>query len=198
MLGGFFSKVFTAISKLPAFVLVFLFPLGLIVFIGSIIMLFWALANVEGIASVIMVLAGFGMAKGLNSDLIEPTHRPDGSKEPKSFANLFTAGIIAFYALMGMAIDQPGNYFFNKPLEWFFCPTGSTLNREVTVLHPLPGRTDMIQDYTCRSLEEGKEVAQIGMGLIIGVRFVEYVIIGFGFKWLLQLTKRTKVLPKSR
>jgi hypothetical protein len=67
----------------------------------------------------------------------------------------------------------------------------------VTVLHPLPGRTDMIQDYTCRNLETGDAVAQIDMFSIIGVRFVEYVIIGFGLKWLVQLFKGKKVVTHA-
>lgn len=158
--------------QIPSIGYVLLIPLGLITFIGSIILLFWALANLEGLASVLMLLAGYGAFRSFHQNDIPLT----------SFA--LGAGIV-FFALMGMAIDQPGNLLYNKPLE-LICPDGTSLNRSVDVLHPLPERTDMVQNFQCFDTE-GNAVSQINMFHIIGVRFAEYILIGYFLYFLSRI-----------
>ncbi len=181
-----FKQLTTLLSKLPSIAWVILLPLGLIGFIVGILALFWAIATVEGFGSVIMVAAGW-MGVWL---AIRPKKSSDDSQLAKqikntygktadSFGSLITAGVIVWYAIMGMAIDQTGNPLFNYPLRWF-CPAGISLNRNVDVLHLLPGRTDIIQNYTCFN-SKGDSVTQLNTLIVIGVRFTEYVLIVYLF-----------------
>src|SRR5687767_322802 len=117
-------------SKLPSIVWVFVILGGLFAFIASIIGLFWALANIEGFGSLIFFLIGYKFIRGTGN-------------------NVGDAIIILFFALMGVAVDQPGNWLYNKPLEFWQCTDGTHLVRGVIVTHPLPGRTDVSQDFTC-------------------------------------------------
>ena len=79
---------------------------------------------------------------------------------------------------MGVAIDQPGNVVYNKPIEMIFCPQNSGLDRGVYVRHPLPERTDWVQMFDCVN-DSGEVVYSINTFQIIGVRFVEYIIIAY-------------------
>lgn len=161
------KKALDLLTKAPSWVWVFLFPLGIIAFVASIITLFYLLANVEGFASIIFIVVGFGLGSAL------------ATKMP----GIVAGGAICFYALMGMAVDQPGNYFFNKPIEWFGCPPQTTLNRTVDVTHPLPGRTDMTQNFQCFD-SQGKLAGRASMTKVIGIRFLEYVAIAYLFMGL--------------
>lgn len=158
------------LSKIPSFAWIFIFLFGIAAFIIGITFLFWMLSSVEGFASVVMLLAGGAVAYTSSGKLI---HAKDaGSKITVALA-------ISFFAIMGMAIDQTGNVLYNKPLEILFCPPNSFLNRGVTVLHPTPGRTDVIQDYTCYEGEVGKPVKEIDVGNLILVRLIEYILLGY-------------------
>jgi hypothetical protein len=156
------------LQKLPSFVWVIILPLGLILFIGSIITGFYAIAAIEGVASFIMV--GVGILSVLGG-----ISRSSEKSSPGS--GLVIGMAITFYALMGMAIDQTGNFIFNKPLQ-LFCPTQTELHRGVNVSHPLPERTDITQNFVCLD-QSGKVAGRVDMLKVIGVRFVEYVIIAY-------------------
>jgi hypothetical protein len=160
-----FKKIGAIASKLPSIAWVIILPLMLAAFIGSIIGIFWLLANVEGFASAIMVFVGWLVFRWDSKTGIDKA---------------LTAGGIVFYTLMGIAIDQPGNYFFNQPIEWWQCSDGTHLVRGVDVTHPLPGRTDMTQNYTCQD-DAGQIIRQIGLEKVILVRFVEYVVVAYFF-----------------
>ena len=172
------SKFWSWLQKAPSFVWIFIFIAGIVGFIGGIILIFWLLANVEGVASVIFLIVGWFMAMGLAS----------ADKTPGS--QILVAGVITFYALMGMAVDQPGNPIFNQPVGWL-CPEGSSLNRGVNVSHPLPERTDITQDYRCLD-DKGKTVKMIDMGAVVGIRFVEYVVIAYA-----MMAVKTLIFPKK-
>jgi hypothetical protein len=152
------------LEKAPSFVWILIFLGGIIGLMGGSILLFFLLANVEGVASLIFLISGWFMAKALAG------HKTPGHQ-------IWVAGAITFYALMGMAVDQPGNPIFNQPLQWF-CPADSRLNRGVNVSHPLPERTDITQDYRCLD-KDGKTVKYISMGPVIGLRFIEYVVLAY-------------------
>jgi hypothetical protein len=147
---------------------------GLIAFIGGIIGIFLAIATVEGVASFLLLATWIACVWGASSLAAEI--RPGNTT-----SSIGTAMAVTFFALMGMAVDQTGNYFYNYPLQWIFCPAGSVLNRGINVLHPLPGRTDIIQDFACMS--GSQTVYQIGMGELIVFRFVEYLVIAYVVMW---------------
>jgi hypothetical protein len=176
------------IAKLPSIVWVILIPIGLIAFIGSIILTFYLLANVEGFASIVMLLAALGTMKASVSYTKYQTKSESGS-------SFFLALGICFFALMGVAIDQPGNYLYNKPLEIFFCPENTRLERDVEVSHPLPGRTDMTQNFYCEDKNDNA-IEGISVLNVILVRFVEYVIIGYLLIFIVKLYSTFKLRKK--
>ncbi|HEX3051588.1 MAG TPA: hypothetical protein VHP83_13085, partial [Aggregatilineaceae bacterium] len=98
-------------------------------------------------------------------------------------------------ALMGMAIDQTGNVVYNQPLEWFFCPSGTQLERGVVVTNPVPGQTNISQDFSC--VKSGEVAREIGIGEIILVRLGEYILIGYALLWLNRLYNRWRVSRRS-
>lgn len=184
------KKVFSFLSNLPSWVWVFLFPLGIVALIGTIVFSFFLLSNVEGIATGIFLVIGWGVAKSFSSDSELAAKTPGTS--------LIMGGVICFYALMGMAIDQPGNFVFNKPIQWFLCPANTTLTRGVDVSHPLPGRTDITQDFRCVDTR-GELVDRPSLFGVIGIRFVEYVLVVYGFMALIALhTSLNKKLLASK
>lgn len=102
--------------------------------------------------------------------------------------------MIGFFALMGATIDQPGNLIYNKPVETCFCPPGSQLRRSTITSNPLPGRTDMTQDFTC--VQNGKPVESINMLAVMGIRFLEYLVLGYlllGLRWLFWFYKKGRL-----
>ncbi|MEP7103325.1 MAG: hypothetical protein ABI721_01275 [Candidatus Dojkabacteria bacterium] len=164
------NKLKNIVSNLPSIAWVILLPLGIFALIGGIIFLFFIISSVEGAASVIILIAGIFVIRGSDSINVK------GVKE-KSSGFMVGVGIV-FFALMGMAIDQPGNFIYNKPIEVLFCPAGTYLSRDQIVSHPLPERTDITQDFDCVD-STGNAATSIDMWNVILVRFVEYVIIGY-------------------
>ena len=53
------SKIKKIFFRLPSIVWVILLPLGLLLFIGLIILLFYCLANIEGFDSIVMIISFF-------------------------------------------------------------------------------------------------------------------------------------------
>lgn len=151
---------------------VILIPLALAAFIGGIMGGFWVIATVEGAASILLLLIAF------------PIVRFGSGIEKSGNADKIGAAIgIAFFALMGMAVDQPGNFIYNKPIEMVVCPAGSHFNRGVAVSHPLPGTTYIIQNFDCYDDSGTKTSATSMWALVIG-RFIEYVLIGYALIYL--------------
>jgi hypothetical protein len=166
------NKVKGIIARMPSIFWIILIPLGLVVLIGVIIIAFYCLANIEGFASLIMIGTFFLSIKFIGGNQEVKNY------SKKVYSGLWTAGLICFFALMGMAIDQPGNLIYNKPIEIFFCPEESHLNRDVFIRHPLPERTDMVQMFDCVN-GKGDVVYSVSTFQIIGTRFVEYVLIAY-------------------
>jgi len=123
----------------------------------------YLISHFEGIASIIFLVIGwyvfgtFAKSEKRNS--------------------LVLGGAIGFFALMGMAIDQPGNFIYNQPLA-LTCPAGTYYNRSVSTLNPLPGRTDFVQKFQCFD-KEGKSAYSIPMGIILLTRLGEYILLGY-------------------
>lgn len=166
------------IPQLPSFVWVILIPIFFIVLIVGIILTFTALATVEGFASIAILIVTILILRG--ASIVDFKD----AKPPKDSAFALAAGI-CFFALMGIAIDQPGNVIYNKPIEILFCPAGTYLYRGTDISHPLPGRTDITQDFRC--INETETVAYVGIGEVIVTRFFEYVLIGYALVYLNRL-----------
>ncbi|MFZ1632986.1 MAG: zinc ribbon domain-containing protein [Chitinophagales bacterium] len=134
----------------------------LFVLIGS----FIAVATLEGVASIILLVLGvigFGIA---------PLRKPEN---PGSFTRAIG---LSFFALMGATVDQPGNIIYNKPVEMCFCTDGSSLSRDENISNPMPGTTIIQQDFTCFD-KMGNPVKQINMFAVLGIRFLEYILLGY-------------------
>lgn len=168
-------------DRLPSFVWILLIVGGIIAFIGGIIGTFYLLSHVEGVGSLIMLIVAWAALRAGSSDKPTP---------PEQSGGLFTAIGLTFFAMMGLAIDQTGNPIYNQPLEWFFCPGESQLQRGVDVSHPRAGTTTITQEFACMDGE--REVKRLGMGAVIGVRFVEYVLIGYLLIGLNRLYNRVR------
>ncbi len=175
--------------RLPSFVWIIIFLLGIVVLIGSIIGLFYLLSHVEGFASLIMLLAGWGSMRLMSTPKIASRAQPSPGH------NIAVALGIGFFALMGLAIDQTGNVVYNQPLEWFFCPSGTQLERGVVVTNPVPGQTNISQDFSC--VKSGEVAHEIGIGKIILVRLGEYILIGYALLWLNRLYNRWRASRSS-
>lgn len=135
---------------------------GLFAIIGS----FVAVATIEGVASLVLLVLGvigFGVA---------PLRKPENA------GNFARALGLSFFALMGATVDQPGNIIYNQPVEICFCNEGTSLNRDENILNPMPGTTIIQQDFTCYD-QMGNPVKQINMFAVLGIRFIEYILLGY-------------------
>ena len=181
------SSRFSWFKRLPSFAWIILFILGIAALIGGIILLFYALSNIEGFASVLMIVIAWLVIRFMSSD--------DTGSDSSTGQRLALAGAITFFALMGMAIDQPGNYVYNRPIQWFLCPSGTELHRGVDVSHPVPGRTDITQDFTCVDPRENVVVDSPAMGGVIAIRFIEYVLLAYLLIALNRVYRRIRRSP---
>lgn len=153
-------------KKLPAWVWIILMVAGIGGLIAGIIGSFIALATIEGVASLVLLILGiigFGVI---------PLRKPE---QPSSFTRAIGLG---FFALMGATIDQTGNFLYNQPVEMICCPAETSLYREEMVSNPLPGTTYVTQDYTCYN-DAGDPVKTLNMFAVLGIRFVEYILLGY-------------------
>jgi len=153
-------------NKLPSWAWILIFVGGIIIGLGFIIGSFVAIATIEGIASLILLtlgMIGFGILP---------------LRKPQTTGAMFRAIGISFFALMGASVDQTGNYIYNKPVELCFCSEGTSMERIENVSNPMPGTTIIQQDFTCYD-KAGAPVKTINMFAVLGVRFVEYVFLGY-------------------
>jgi hypothetical protein len=174
--------------KLPSIVWVFIFVGGIIALIGGIIGLFHLISNVEGVGSVIMIVVAWGIMRLFSSAAEKAAEDPMSLKADSWLKALF----IIFFAGMGLAIDQTGNYLYNKPIEWLFCPSNTELARDVEVSNPVPGQTYVTQEYACIN-HDHQVKKEIDITAVLGVRFVEYVLIGYGLSALNRLYSRLRI-----
>ncbi|HEY0042556.1 MAG TPA: zinc ribbon domain-containing protein [Flavisolibacter sp.] len=151
-------------SRVPSWAWVFIGAGSIVLFILFIMGSFYSLAHFEGFASIIFLVLGVFAFRIF-------------SGQPPGNIPIMRAIMVGFFALMGSTIDQTGNYVYNKPVEWCMCPEGSQLNRTTTTSHPLPGRTDMTQNFTC--LQNDKPIKEIDMLAVLGIRFLEYMVLAY-------------------
>jgi hypothetical protein len=169
--SGRWSSLYASLKKLPSIVWILIFVLGIVGFIGGMIGLFYLLTSVAGAASIIMLVVAWGV--------IRLASRVTSDTPSSGASSIFTAIGIGFFALMGLAIDQTGNVLYNQPLKWFYCPSGTDLHRGIIVTNPLPGQTNVSQNFTCVSKDTRQPVRHIGDLKVLPVRFGEYILIGY-------------------
>lgn len=154
------------IKRIPAWAWIFIIVAGIIALIGFFVGSFFAIATIDGVASAVLLIAGmigFG---------VTPLRKPEQT------AGFLRAIGLSFFALMGASIDQTGNDLYNLPVEMSLCPEGSSLNREENISNPLPGTTYIEQDFTCYN-DAGEPVTTLNNFAVLGIRFLEYVILGY-------------------
>lgn len=169
--------------SLPSFVWIILILGGIAALIAILLGGLIALSTIEGIASILLLgIAWVAIRAGNHS---APTKQ-------RTQTDSFGIGLgIAFFALMGLAIDQPGNYLYNRPLQWLFCPANTELVREAEIRHPRDGTTQIIQDFQCVD-DDQRSIRQISVVEMLAVRFSEYVLIGYLLVWANQLYTRLR------
>lgn len=158
--------------KLPSFAWILI----LLAAVGGVIALlfggFWAVTTLPGFGSVIALVLGFFLFKADTSEL--------GSSE--GFVKAF---LIVIFAGIGLGIDQPGNPVYNRPLEWVYCPAGTGLEHSAETQSASPGGGIRVnQRFVCKSRSDGNVVRQVGMIELLGIRLVEYILIGYLLTWI--------------
>ncbi len=165
-------------ERIPSIAWIFIFIGGIALVIGFFIGLFYGLSNFEGFASLIFLIIGYFAIRNTGS-------------------SLGNAMMIGFFALMGVAVDQPGNPIYNKPVEIWQCEDDTHLNRGVDVTHPLPERTDITQNFSCLDNSTDEVVKTIGLEFVALTRLLEYIAIGYFFMGFNAVRKRLFGKPED-
>jgi hypothetical protein len=153
-------------EKIPSILWIPIIVGAIALFIGGMIAFFYGIGYVEGFGSLIILSLGWiGFRVGNNSDDLK-------------LGGFGLALGISFFALMGMALDQTGNFIYNQPLEWIFCPANSELMRETIERGARGGGVSLNQNFTCMA-NSGEVLRKIAGYEHFGFRFVEYVVIGY-------------------
>jgi hypothetical protein len=145
---------------------------------------FYAVTYVEGFGSIFLLLCAWGALRaGANPPELENS-------------SLGIAFLLVFFALMGIAFDQPGNFIYNKPVEWIFCPSGTELTREVLSRSVRGGGVSLSQNFRCVA-DDGQVLHVIGGFEHILFRFFEYVLLGYVLLGLSRFYTKIKSAGKS-
>ncbi len=160
--------------ELPSIVWLVIIVGSIAALIGGIGGLFYLMSEVEGVGSVIMIAATWGLMRFFSPSAEAVAEDPAVLKMESCLTALF----IFFFAGMGLAVDQTGNYLYNKPLEWLFCPSNTEIKRDVAITNPGSGETYISQEFICTN-HDHEVVGEIDILKVLGVRFVEYVMIGY-------------------
>jgi hypothetical protein len=153
-------------KRLPSWAWILIIVGSVIGLIAILIGSFVGISTIEGFASLILLVfgvIGFGVYPLRKPEKVSPFARAIG---------------LSFFALMGASVDQTGNLVYNKPVEVCFCEKGTSLYRQENISNPLPGTTYVQQDFTCYD-KQGNPVKKINMFAVAGLRFIEYVILGY-------------------
>jgi len=150
-------------DRIPSWLWIPIFLIGIALVIGIPIAFVYVISHFEGIASIIFLVIGWFIFGAF--------------AKSKKRSPLILGGAVCFFALMGMSIDQTGNAIYNYPLA-LSCPEGTTYNRSIITLHPLPGRTDFFQNFQCFD-SQGKAAIQIPIWKVLLTRFCEYILIAY-------------------
>lgn len=175
------SRVTGSLSAMPSFFKLLLGLLTVALIVAIPVLFVTGIAMIPGFASVLFLVVGFFVFRSL--------HRPVGADKAVVSSTVLAAAV-GFFALMGMAVDQRGNPIYNAPLQ-LFCPAGSQLNHGTVISHPLPGRTDMTQDFRCIN-EDGGAALVLTPFHLMGVRLGEYIVLGYALFYLTGALRRNR------
>lgn len=153
-------------KKIPSWGWVIIAAVGIVALMALITGTFFALTALEGTASIVFLAAGlYGFG-------VIPLRKPGNP-------DALTRGVgIAIFTFMGATIDQPGNIVYNKPVEMCCCADGTSLTRATDISNPVPGTTRVTQVFTCFDAA-GNPVKQINLFAVLGIRFVEYLLLAY-------------------
>jgi hypothetical protein len=177
-------------SAMRSVMWLFVFLLGIAAIIALVTGGFFALTQLEGLGSMLLLVGGIVSLRLLTA---APKKGKARLRDPEK--SILTALAVLTFAFMGFALDQPGNSLYNAPLEWMFCPTGTNLLRKANVSNPRAGTTVITQDFSCQT--NGQVVRRIEVYWVMLLRFLEYLILGYvllGINALLEryFANRTK------
>ncbi len=179
--------------SLPSIVWVIGAILGIVAFIALINGAFFGLTQIEGLASILMLIVGFltirvfSTPPGTFSEKLRNLFNfrpPKRKRQIEAQGVVIALGVLTF-AFTGFAFDQPGNVIYNLPIQWLFCPAGTQLQRGADVRNPRPGTTVITQDFTCVDVE-GQLQAEVPIWGAMLVRFVEYLLLAYLLIWINQ------------
>lgn len=132
--------------------------------IGMIILTVVSIATFEGIASMVFLGANIYIF------VVRPIRR-----KVKADLNGSLGAALIIMAFLGALTDQAGNPVFNKPVEWCMCESGQQLARGINVSNTNHG-TRYTQDFRCFEKND-PQGTPVSMLAVIGIRFVEYLVL---------------------
>lgn len=129
--------------------------------------------NFEGIASIGILVLAIAALFFFKGEVIE---------------NKYTILVfIAIFAFLGLVFDRAGNFIYNKPFE-MLCPAETVLSRDVVAVENSDEEMVNQQYFSCYSITQGKAIKELPLYQTIGIRFLEYIVIGFvliGIYWVI-------------
>ena len=166
-------------GKIPSLAWILIIAAAVALFIGALWGGFYAVTHVEGVGSIfLLVCAWAALRGGANSPDLESS-------------NLGLAILIVFFAMMGIGLDQPGNFIYNQPMEWIFCPPETELTRDVVRRAARGGGVSIEQNFNCVAAG-GQVLRRLSGWELYFFRFFEYVVIGYILLGLSRLYSRMK------
>lgn len=166
-------------ERIPSFLWIPIIIGAIALFIGTIAAFIFGISYVEGFGSLLILVLGWF------------SFRITGNSEDLKLGGFGVAIVITFFALMGMALDQTGNFIYNKPLEWIFCPADSELMRETIRRGARGGGVSFNQNFACVN-ESGEVLRSIASYEHFGFRFLQYVLIGYILLGVSRIHSRIK------
>jgi hypothetical protein len=129
--------------------------------------------NFEGIASIGILILAIVALCFFKGEVVE-----------NKYTVLVFVGVFVFF---GLVFDRAGNVIYNKPFQ-MMCPAETVLTRDVVAVENSDGEMVNQQYFSCYSITQGKVVKELPVYQTIGIRVLEYVVIGFvlvGIYWLI-------------
>lgn len=151
--------------KLPGWLLALLLIVLSITSIALIILTVSAITNKEGFATIIFLVIY----------ILVVIVFPSKHKQKATLKSIIGAAIV-FISFMGGILDLAGNKLMNTPIENCLCEKNEELKR--TVFHSRIGsKSSSSSEFTCENLPE-KKSRKVSTFSVMGIRMVEYVVIG--------------------
>jgi hypothetical protein len=128
----------------------------------------------EGFASIVLLALAIALLWKYGQDVIK-------NKGPM-------IGFILVFTFLGLIFDRAGNFIYNKPIE-MLCPSQTILKRKIVAEEDYEGNTQNHHYFSCYPMERGQAVVELPLYQTVGIRFIEYIVIGFvllGVYWVIS------------